>query len=131
MRRADREDGRRLVQPHDLRGLRRRVLLALHARDLRPPLPLALRLHLLGKEAVVSQEEADVAAGYAGGGAGGDRAAGGHLHPGHDHRDPGVGREEAPFPLQQGQQAQAEHHHHPRSHVFSQFRNSFKSQNLS
>ena len=35
----DRQDGWRLVQSHDVRPVRRRVLLALHAGDLRPALP--------------------------------------------------------------------------------------------
>ena len=39
------QDGRRLLQSHDLRGLRRRVLLALHERNLRPTLPQVLLPH--------------------------------------------------------------------------------------
>jgi hypothetical protein len=57
LQRADREDGRRVVQPHDVRGLRRRVLLALHEGDLRPALPQPVRLHILGKETMVTDEK--------------------------------------------------------------------------
>ena len=53
LQRPDREDGRRLVQPHDLRGLRRRVLLALHEGDLGPALPQPVGMHLLGEENMV------------------------------------------------------------------------------
>lgn len=69
---ADRQDGRRFVQPHGLRHLRVGVLLALHERDQRPALPEPLRVHFLGQEAMVPEEEAAVAAGNAGGGTTGD-----------------------------------------------------------
>ena len=77
---------------------------------------LIYRMHFLGKEAMEPQEEADVAAGHAGGRPGGDRADCGHLHPRHDHRDPGVGGQEDPQQVPDLGQAQEEHRHHQRGH---------------
>lgn len=111
---ADREDGRWFVQPHDVLGVRGRVLLAVHEGDQRPALPLTLGLHLLGQEAVVAQEEAPLAARYPGGCARGHRAPSGHLHSGHDHRDPRVGGPKALRPVQQGPHPQTEPDHRQR-----------------
>ena len=53
--RPDRQDGGRELQPHDVRCLRRRVLLALHEGDLGPALPQSVGVHILGEEAMVRQ----------------------------------------------------------------------------
>ena len=53
--RPDRQDGGRELQPHDVRGLRRRVLLALHEGDLGPALPQSVGVHILGEEAMVRE----------------------------------------------------------------------------
>jgi len=59
------ENGRRQLQPHDLCSVWVRVLLAVHEGDIRPALSLPVRMHFLGKEALVKEEEAVMAAGHA------------------------------------------------------------------
>lgn len=83
---ADRQDGRRFLQPHGLCHLRIRVLLAVHEGDQRSALPEPVRLHLLGQEAMVAQKEAPVAAGNAGGGPARDCPGRRHRRARHDHR---------------------------------------------
>lgn len=83
---SDRQDGRRFVQPHGLRHLRVRVLLALHEGDQRSALPEPVRVHLLGQETLVPEEETPVAAGNAGWGTAGDRPGGGNRRAGYDYR---------------------------------------------
>ena len=61
---AHREDGRRLLQPHDVRSLWLWILLALHERDQRPALPQPVRLYFLGEETLVPQEEDPLAVGH-------------------------------------------------------------------
>ena len=56
LQRVDREDGRRLLQPHDVRGVRGGVLLALHEGDFGPALPQSVRVHILGEEAMVRRQ---------------------------------------------------------------------------
>ena len=90
----DRENGRRVLQPHDVCCLRHRVLLALHERDFGPALPESIRLHFLGEEALVAKEEAILAAGHSGRSSGGNRPLGWHRRPSHDHWHSLLGRQE-------------------------------------
>ena len=76
------------------------------------------RLHVLGQEALVSEEEAVVAAWHTGGSAGRDRPHRRHLYPRHDHRDPGVGRQEAAHSLSDSRAQQEERRHHWRGRRF-------------
>lgn len=74
------------MQPHGLRHLRVRVLLALHEGDQRFALPEPFRLHLLGQEALVPEEETPVAAGDPGRGAAGDCPGGWNCRASDDYR---------------------------------------------
>ena len=58
-----RQNARWFLQPYDLCGVWRGVLLALHERNLRFALPEPFRMHILGQKTVVKEEEIVVAIG--------------------------------------------------------------------
>ena len=109
---AHRQDGRRFVQPHDLRPLRFRVLLALHERDQRSALPQPIWLYLLGQETLVSQEENPLAVGHFSRCSSRNRPFGWYRRARNDHWNTHLGRSQALRSFQDNLQAQAQHHHH-------------------
>ena len=74
------------------------------------------RMHILGKEALEPKEEADVATWYSSWGPGWDRSDSWHLHPRHDHRDPGLGGAKDPQQIPDIRQTQEEYRHHQWGH---------------
>lgn len=96
------------MQSHGVLRMRCGILLALHEGGFRFTLFKPQRLHVLGQEAVVAQEEAAVAAGHAGGRAAGHRRGGGRGAARAARGPAAVGRPPRAPPPAQGQARQAQ-----------------------